>query len=76
MMEILGWILVIGIWALAIYLAKLAIDKICKLIVDLICLPFMISNRKKTHLHYYDHPDRYFDFETGQWQWRTPQDNQ
>jgi len=67
MMEILGWILVIGIWALAIYLAKLAIDRICRAIVDVLFLPYQITNTKKTQLHYYDHPDRYFDYVTGQW---------
>ena len=26
-----------------------------------------LNQRKKTNLHYYDHQDRYFDYEQSQW---------
>lgn len=32
---------------------------------------FVISNAKKTRLHYYDYPDRYFDYESGEWHWKA-----
>ncbi len=65
--EILGatFVIVCGIvFLIGVY--KLT-KSIVLLIVAALVAPFMISNQKKTNLHYYDHPDRYFDFQTGHW---------
>lgn len=67
MSEILGATFVVVCGIAVIYGAFRLLDHAVALVINLICLPFMLSNAKKTNLHYYDHADRYFDFQQGQW---------
>jgi len=74
--EIIDVLIAITMIATVVLAGKWVIDKIFDWAIQVIEAPFKIRNIKKTRLHYYDHEDRYFDFETGQWQWKTSQENQ
>jgi len=72
---IVAWMfwIAVGIGLLVLFF-KL-IDYIIAGVIGLILAPFVISNLKKTNLHYFDHADRYFDYDKGQWIWKEQVDN-
>lgn len=50
------------------------LKKLIDLVFDGPALAIRLHNQKKTSQHYFDHHDRYFDFQTGLWHWKPEHD--
>lgn len=75
-----GKLIIIGLWCMAIYWVAKTIQtlftgaaRIREIRQQTLDIQQQTQLITQTNLHYYDHPDRYFDYQQGQWVWKQEQ---
>lgn len=70
MYEILGALAVILFFVLMAYIAYKIVKDIFLMIIGLFTMYSTSKNTRLTNLHYFDHADRYFDYNSNQWHFK------
>jgi len=70
MLEIAGAVVVLLFAGLVIFGFYKIAETIILIIIGLFTYHHQSKNIRLTNLHYFDHPDRYFDYHTNQWHFK------